>query len=173
MFKIDSAIEAGIKAVYINEDLIKANRNIWKEVENGPYRLVYVCLESWLTEGSYFWQHLSRRQNKFMSGLVSVAIDEVHCAWSCHGFQVEYRAIGRMHDCMPDVPFMGLSATLPPNIRSFVSKSLRLENALHIIESVCRRNIKIIVSKITSLSDYSPLKILIPEDTGPPNLSQS
>ena len=162
--EVDSAIKAGIKAVYINEDSIKANPNIWKEVEDAQYQLVYVCPESWLKEDSYFWNHLSRRPNKFMSSLIAVAIDEAHCIWAYWWFRVDYRAIGRMRDCMPGIPFMALSATLPPNVRSYVSKSLRLENALYIIESVRRSNIRIIVSKITSLYNYSPLKTLIPED---------
>ena len=102
--EVDSAIKAGIKAVYINEDSIKANPNIWKKVEDAQYQLVYVCPESWLKEDSYFWNHLSRRPNKFMSSLIAVAIDEAHCIWAYWWFRVDYRAIGRC-DCMPGIPF--------------------------------------------------------------------
>lgn len=61
-----------------------------------------------------------------------VAIDECHCIsqWGSD-FRPSYRRIGDfLREKLLNVPFMALTATATPNVRSDIIKSLHLSNPL-------------------------------------------
>ena len=142
-------VDKGISAVAITADEIRKNPEIWKDVENGVYRIVYASPEVLLREGSYFWMHLLRKKCAFNTRLVGVAIDEVHVVWGYREFRSEYGNIGDFRAHLRRVPFIGLSATLTPRMLEYIHPTLRQSKPTILYrEPVGRRNVTIAIAPI-------------------------
>ena len=148
--------------------ITSANNGIktWKAIEKGIYKIVYTSPEVLMENGSYFWKRILLGDSIFMKYLSCVAIDEAHVLYTWNQFRSAYKGIGRLRDCLPQIPFVLLSATLPPNVLQYVIRTARLKNSSHIKHTVDRSNLQIVVSKITS-GGYDDLKGLISSDAGP------
>ncbi|OAQ22105.1 P-loop containing nucleoside triphosphate hydrolase protein [Linnemannia elongata AG-77] len=79
------------------------------------------------------------------SRLLAIVIDEAHCihSWG-NSFRNAYSQIGDLRaKAPPGVPFIAMSATLPPNILHAVKTSLYFKNDVIIVKADCDRpNIK-------------------------------
>lgn len=72
-------------------------------------------------------------------GIKLVAIDECHCVsqWG-NDFRPAYRKIGRLRTELASTPFMALTATATPEVRTDILKSLRLRNPIVTVTSFDR-----------------------------------
>jgi superfamily II DNA helicase RecQ len=99
-----------------------------------------------------------------------IAIDEAHCVkvWG-EEFRPAYQEIRRLKEIFPSVPFMALSATLPPFLESFVSKLIDLRKPYtSIVIPLDRPNIFYAVKRKQSLSiDFGALTSCIQSAESP------
>jgi superfamily II DNA helicase RecQ len=70
----------------------------------------------------------------FTSRLISFVWDEGHCASLWTGFRPEYKEVNRLRYLIPrDIPFVIVSATLPPAVLSDVMNNLQVSPSLEFI----------------------------------------
>lgn len=105
---------------------IAARPQIWQEVCDGRYRLVYAFPEVLLSSGSYFWIHILRRRCRFMDNLLTIAADEVHVVWGYQHFCHEFENLGDLRTHLRSTPVLAHSATLAPNVLGYIHKVLLL-----------------------------------------------
>jgi len=123
-------------AHFLNSSLTKTQiRKVKGDILEGKTKLLYVAPET-----------LTKAENIefFKSVNISfVAVDEAHCIseWG-HDFRPEYRRIKIMVDSIDsNVPFIALTATATPKVRSDIIKTLNLDNPNIFISSFNRDNL--------------------------------
>src|SRR5437868_11179678 len=118
--QVDALQAAGVPATFLNSSLAAGeSRARMRGLHNGEFRLLYVAPERLMLSG--FLDDLRRwHVNLF-------AIDEAHCIseWG-HDFRPEYRAISKLRESFPNVPFMALTATATERVREDIVKVLSL-----------------------------------------------
>ena len=67
-----------ISAVALTKDNFEEHTNLWKQVEAGEFRVVYVTPEILLEHRGHFFLDVVRSHCTFIKNLVAVAIDECH-----------------------------------------------------------------------------------------------
>ena len=72
-----------------------------------------------------------------------VAVDEAHCIsqWG-HEFRPDYLTLGALREELPDVPFMALTATATPRVRTDVARRLGMDDPEFLVASFNRPNIR-------------------------------
>ncbi|KAL1139347.1 hypothetical protein AAG570_006331 [Ranatra chinensis] len=132
------------------------NQGVMEGALHGNYRLLYVTPE-WCS-GQYSRDFLTKLNKT--NAIILVAIDEAHCIsqWG-FDFRASYRNLGELRDLLPDVPFMGVTATATHQVRADVCHSLKLRCPKVICTSFDRPNIYLSVSMKGNdiLSDIKPL----------------
>lgn len=147
-------------AIGLTQDNKDVNR--WRDVEQGKFQCVYATPEQLIGEHSeYFLKCIVSGRNQFMSRLLAVVIDECHCVSDWAEMRKDYKALGLLRQVL-DVPFMALSATLPPATRTTVAKTLWLRNPMLINTTELRTNIRYQVIPIEETGS-ADLNILIPK----------
>lgn len=133
--QVDGLTANGIPATFLNSTLaFEEIQERTAGLDHGRYRLLYAAPERIVTGG--FVDQL-KRWNVSM-----VAVDEAHCIseWG-HDFRPEYRQLAGLRADLPGVPFMGLTATATPTVRTDIVSQLQLENPEVFVASFNRPNL--------------------------------
>jgi ATP-dependent DNA helicase RecQ len=111
-------------------------RAVWRDLNNGTLKLLYVSPERLTAEGT-----LSRLDEL---QIALFAIDEAHCVsqWG-HHFRPEYRALPILAQRFPSVPRLALTATADPRTVQDIQRQLGLEDCPVFRSSFDRPNILI------------------------------
>jgi hypothetical protein len=171
---VEALTKLGISCVALTKEATDADPNLFKKAfVSCDFQMIYASPEILLKPGGFFMNSIVPKHNStFMSRLIAVAVDECHVTLDWQGFRRKYKELGLLRDCMLSIPFVLLSATLPPHYASYVRSSVRLRNPQSIKISVRRSNIRIIISKIEGpgLEDLKMLVPTTPETDIPPTL---
>ncbi|CAI9770713.1 unnamed protein product [Fraxinus pennsylvanica] len=126
--------QRGIRAEYLSS--AQTNRSAHGNAESGQYDILYMTPEKACVLTTSFWSRL------LISGICLLAVDEAHCIseWG-HDFRVEYKQLGRLRDVLPNVPFVGLTATATEKVRTDIINSLKMKNPHVTIGSFDRQNL--------------------------------
>jgi len=140
--QVDTLIQAGISATFINSSLSfsEANRRI-NGAKAGKYKLLYIAPER--LESYDFIEDLRQMD------IPLVAVDEAHCIsqWG-HDFRPSYRHIQQMVNNLPQKPaVLALTATATPRVREDICHSLEIDQANTIITGFERENLSFSVIK--------------------------
>ncbi|ULT57800.1 DNA helicase RecQ [Neobacillus drentensis] len=140
--QVDTLIQAGIPATFINSSLSysEANSRI-NEAKQGKYKLLYIAPER--LESYEFSEDLRQMD------IPLVAVDEAHCIsqWG-HDFRPSYRHIRQMVANLPQKPVvLALTATATPRVREDICDSLEIDQANTIITGFERVNLSFSVIK--------------------------
>ena len=134
--QVDSLVELGIEATYINSTLTVAEqRKRIADIENNKYKLVYVAPERL---NSMEFLSLCNRVK-----IPLVAIDEAHCIsqWG-HDFRPSYKEIPRFINRLNNRPVVGaFTATATKEIIVDIKELLSLDNPLEILTGFDRENL--------------------------------
>ncbi|MBO1079572.1 DNA helicase RecQ [Roseomonas haemaphysalidis] len=126
-----------IKAAALHSELPPDEaRAVWRDLDNGDLKLLYVSPERLTTEGT-----LARLDE---TPLALFAIDEAHCVsqWG-HHFRPEYRALPVLAQRFPRIPRLALTATADPRTVQDIQRQLGLEDSPLFRASFDRPNIRI------------------------------
>lgn len=138
--QVDALKQLGVSAAFLNSSLdADAAREVYRQVNRGELKLLYVAPERLMTEG--FLSLLERLSEE--NGISLFAIDEAHCVsqWG-HDFRPEYRALTVLHERFPSVPRIALTATADAPTRREIVERLSLEQAQQFVSSFDRPNIR-------------------------------
>ena len=140
--QVDTLIQAGIPATFINSSLSfsESNKRI-NEAKIGKYKLLYIAPER--LESYEFIDDLRQMD------IPLVAVDEAHCIsqWG-HDFRPSYRHIQQMVNNLPQKPaVLALTATATPRVREDICYSLEIDQANTIITGFERVNLSFSVIK--------------------------
>lgn len=122
--QVDSLVERGIAATFINSSLDRSERNKrYQAVADGEYRFLYVTPERFRKHE--FLASLAKRR------LALLAVDEAHCIshWG-HDFRPDYTRVGEIRSHLqaqqPDQPFpvIALTATATPDVQQDIVRQL-------------------------------------------------
>ena len=162
------AIKKEICAIAFTLELVRKDRNIWADIDNGVYSLVLTSPEILLPHSSTFWFRTirGRSTNAFCWRLACIAVDEAHLLWGWREFRKEYSNADKLKTYFPTIPIMALSATITRNVLEFVCKALAFCAPIFLYkQSLDRPNIVYMVQKIKQ-KGYNDLNILIPSLDG-------
>jgi ATP-dependent DNA helicase RecQ len=133
--QVDALTASGAPATFLNSSLEAGESTPrLRGLHKGEFRLLYVAPERLMLSG--FLDDLRRwNVNLF-------AIDEAHCIseWG-HDFRPEYRAISKLRDMFPQVPFMALTATATERVRDDIIRALSLREPKVYVASFNRPNL--------------------------------
>lgn len=128
--QVDSLVEKGIDATFINSSLSPAERNRrYQGLANGLYDLIYVVPERFRKD--VFCKALSSRPISLL------AVDEAHCIsqWG-HDFRPDYARVGEIRQLMvgwnrnhglDSLPTIALTATATPEVQEDILVQLGLK----------------------------------------------
>ena len=134
--QVDALDEVGVRAAFLNstqtfEETVRTERR----VRNGELDLVYVAPERLMTPRCLDLLEASK--------IALFAIDEAHCVsqWG-HDFRPEYIKLSVLHERLPQVPRIALTATADPQTRAEIAHRLQLDEARQFVSSFDRPNIR-------------------------------
>ncbi|HLG27302.1 MAG TPA: RecQ family ATP-dependent DNA helicase, partial [Paenisporosarcina sp.] len=119
--QVDTLLEAGIYAAYINSSLSHEEvREVMYDVKRGAVKLLYIAPER--LDSQTFLNDLREIP------VPLIAVDEAHCIsqWG-HDFRPSYRLISRMTELFPNTPtVLALTATATPQVREDICRILQI-----------------------------------------------
>jgi superfamily II DNA/RNA helicase len=128
--QVASAASLGIKAAAIHAEQLVRKPQLLTEIERGGYQIVFAgpkfCVPS-----DPRWTKLTT-ECAFSDRLRCVVVDEAHLCHAWRGFRPTIDGLFRMRAWFK-VPYLVLSATMTPYVRSYVHHSLRLSGSTPII----------------------------------------
>ena len=132
----------GVAAAYVNSSLTAGQiRLVYRNIQSGMYRIIYVAPERLLTDG--FLEAIQSRQ------VSMVTVDEAHCI--SHGgqdFRPSYLKIVDFLSILPQRPVVSaFTATATERVRQDVVESLGLRNPVEIVTGFDRPNLRFDVRK--------------------------
>ena len=119
---------------------------------------------------SHFAKNILRGKSgaELLSNLIAFVFDECHVVADGWGeFRPCYKYIWKLRESIPNVPIVGLSATLTQHQLEDFAHQARSENPRVIRQSIRRKNLKMWVAEIQR-ADFEDLKVLIPNDISEP-----
>ena len=127
----------GVEAATINSgNSPEDNRDIWKKMNNGTLKLLYLSPEKLLTE----------RMLSAIDGLNVnyFAIDEAHCIsqWGA-AFRPEYEGLSLLHKRFANVPIMALTATADHSTRAQICEKIFSQDVKTYLAGFDRPNISL------------------------------
>ena len=164
----------GIKAVGVTAEKLREDKNLWKDIDKGKFRVIFLPPEQLLTPASYFWHKMvSNTGNKFLKRLAAVVVDEAHVVWKWgeSGFRKEYKNIGDLRAFLTSTPFLLMSATITPNVRGYLHRTLKMMKPTVISRrSIRRANVSFVCAKMrtqapASADSWKDLDFLVPSGT--------
>ncbi|KAJ7934404.1 hypothetical protein B0H13DRAFT_1591629, partial [Mycena leptocephala] len=139
------------------------------DIEDGKYRVIVTNVETLMQQDGGFDKLWKKPQ--FTSRLISIVWDEGHCVSKWAGFRPEYKEVGRLRFLIPrSIPFVIVSATLPPAVLSDVMRTLQVlpDKVTIIRRSNDRPNIHLAVREMKyPMNSFKDLAFLIPENWKP------
>lgn len=134
--QVDSLIEMGIQATYLNSTLTdsETNKRI-NEIIDGKYKLLYIAPERLLTDSLY---HLSNTIE-----IPFVAIDEAHCIsqWG-HDFRPSYRQIPAFISKLKNRPIIAaFTATATEHVIREIKELIGLHQPFELVTGFDRANL--------------------------------
>ena len=134
--QVDTLLEAGIHAAYINSSLSHEEvREVMYDVERGAVKLLYIAPER--LDSQAFLNELRNIP------VPLIAVDEAHCIsqWG-HDFRPSYRLISRMTELFPNTPtVLALTATATPQVREDVCRILHINEENTVMTGFERSNL--------------------------------
>jgi len=118
--QVDALRQCGYPAAAVHSNLsAQEKRDIFKRVDRGEYRLLFISPERLGSGG--FTEYLRS------VGVRAFAIDEAHCIshWG-HDFRPEYRQLRSLKDRFPDVSVHAYTATATERVRADIVEQLGL-----------------------------------------------
>ena len=106
---------------------VKADPNIWKQLEQGKYSVIFTSLKTVFTPQSHFMKHtIGRNGNEFCRCLAYIVVDETHLIWGWREFRKDYQHISLLRSSFPNVLNVDLSTTMRNNVLDYIHASLNL-----------------------------------------------
>ena len=139
--QVDSLIENGISAGYINSSLdFNDYIETLDQARRGEIKILYISPER--LENQYFLDFLSEIK------ISNLAIDEAHCIsqWG-HDFRPAYKLIPSIYDIIGDVPVAAFTATATKEVRDDIIKNLSLKDPFTKVTGFDRKNLTFLVEK--------------------------
>ena len=66
---------------------VKFDPNIWKQLEQKEYSVIFISLEIVFAPQSHFWKHtVAKKDNKFGRCLACIVVDRAHLIWELQEF---------------------------------------------------------------------------------------
>jgi ATP-dependent DNA helicase RecQ len=134
--QVDTLIEAGIHAAYINSSLShKEVSEVMYDVQRGAVKLLYIAPER--LDSQVFLDELHDIK------VPLIAVDEAHCIsqWG-HDFRPSYRLISRMTELFPNKPtVLALTATATPQVREDICRILNINEEHTVMTGFERSNL--------------------------------
>ena len=157
--------DRGIRSVALTKENVRADPEIWNKLERAEYRLIYASPEILFNKKSPF-KKIMTGTNKFRDNLAAIAVDEAHSVWNTNGrYRKEYNQIGSMRTYFPKVPWVALSATIPPHVMTRCQNVCQMTIPSNVVTCKGRRtNINIMVIQKPSAKSIQPLLDLTPDD---------
>jgi superfamily II DNA helicase RecQ len=129
--QVKSAKKNGIKAVALNESTLSSMHGLVDQVSSGAYEVVLMSPE-FCSASNHNWCRMTGA-TEFSRRLRGIVVDEAHLIHAWRDFRPAYANIHQLRIWYPTVPFMVLTATMTPFVRTFVHTSLRLNNGTAMI----------------------------------------
>ena len=134
--QVNALLQLGVKAAFLNSTLsLEQSRRIEQQLLNGELDLLYIAPERLTSDrtGALF-QRIK---------IALFAIDEAHCVsqWG-HDFRVDYLQLSLLHERLPDIPRIALTATADDKTREEIKLRLNLEQAQLYLSGFDRPNIR-------------------------------
>ncbi|KAG5512705.1 hypothetical protein RHGRI_038886 [Rhododendron griersonianum] len=126
--------QRGIKAEHLSS--AQTDSSVQRRAESGQFDILYMTPEKACSISNSFWSNLLDR------GICLLAVDEAHCIseWG-HDFRVEYKQLCKLRSTLPNVPFVGLTATATEKVRKDIMNSLKMRDPCVTIGSFDRKNL--------------------------------
>ncbi|KAI8523388.1 hypothetical protein RHMOL_Rhmol13G0069300 [Rhododendron molle] len=126
--------QRGIKAEHLSS--AQTDSSVQRRAESGQFDILYMTPEKACSISNSFWSNLLDR------GICLLAVDEAHCIseWG-HDFRVEYKQLCKLRSTLPNVPFVGLTATATEKVRKDIMHSLKMRDPCVTIGSFDRKNL--------------------------------
>ena len=159
--QVDALNIAGVKAAYYNSSLKAADaRQVLARFHNGDLDILYVAPERLMSDS--FLERLKEIKVSLF------AIDEAHCIsqWG-HDFRPEYRQLGSLHQKMPNIPIIALTATADPHTKEDIINGLNLKKARCFSTGFDRPNIRYtVIDKATPAKQLQAFLAKHPGESG-------
>ncbi|KAL5759023.1 hypothetical protein ACOSP7_021634 [Xanthoceras sorbifolium] len=132
--QVMSLKQRGIKAEFLGS--AQTDSTVQTKAETGHFQLLFITPEKAMIIPTSFWSKLLN------AGICLFAVDEAHCIseWG-HDFRVEYKQLDKLRSSLPDVPFVGLTATATEKVRIDIINSLKMKDPYIAIGSFDRKNL--------------------------------
>ncbi len=133
--QVDGLLANGVRAAMLSSaQEPEERRAALDDLDSGRLRLLFVAPERLAAGG--FVERLARR------GIGAIAVDEAHCIshWG-HDFRPDYRQIGELRRCLPDVPVQAFTATATPEVRRDIVAQLALRRPIELVGDFDRPNL--------------------------------
>ena len=142
--QVDSLVQRGIDAAYINSSLQSAERAArYRDVSEGRYRLLYVTPERFRKRE--FVDVIQRRSIRLL------AVDEAHCIseWG-HDFRPDYTRLTEFRSLVGNPTTIALTATATPDVQQDIVRQLGLtpEEMKLFHEGIDRPNLRLTVEQV-------------------------
>jgi superfamily II DNA/RNA helicase len=128
--QVTSAARLGIEAAAIHAEQLVRRPELLSEIQRGKYQIVFAGPE-FCVPSDERWIKLTT-DCAFRDNLRCVVVDEAHLCHAWRGFRPTIDGLWRMRAWFK-VPYLVLSATMTPYVRSYVHHSLRLSGSTPII----------------------------------------
>ncbi len=151
--QVDSLERHGISATFINSSISFSEQNIrLRGFANNKYRIVYVAPER-------------LRNSRFLEALRGIkvsllAVDEAHCIseWG-HDFRPDYLHIAKFREEIGFPITVALTATATPQVQTDISRLLKLDKPILIVNGFNRPNLVLTVRHVLdAIHRYSVLQ---------------
>lgn len=139
--QVDALRMNGVAAAYLNSTVPAAEQqNIFRALQAGQLKLLYVAPERLTSDGGAFLNYLQTIQVSLF------AVDEAHCIshWG-HDFRPDYLVLNSLKEKFPKIPVLALTASADEITRRDIVNQLRLQNPEVLLASFNRANIQYFV----------------------------
>lgn len=139
--QVDALRMNGVAAAYLNSTVSPAEQqNIFRALQAGQLKLLYVAPERLTADGGAFLRYLQQLSVSLF------AVDEAHCIshWG-HDFRPDYLVLNSLKEYFPQVPVLALTASADEITRTDIIRQLRLNEPGVWVASFNRPNIRYFV----------------------------